>query len=130
MCTGHMNEITSFAQMDPFVLFETSVRSSHHTCFPSGVLQALVYIFWTIRDICSYSVSHGKKKKRKGKLLFFVYLLSSSINFIILVSHAPIRELRLQAPEDTNSADLNKKGTSFITYSKTQKARVALGMVA
>lgn len=39
-------------------------------------------------------------------------------------------ELRLQAPEDTNSADLNKKGTSFITYNKTHNARVALGMVA
>ena len=69
MCTGHMNEITSFAQMDTFVLFETSVHSSHHTCFPSGVLQALVYIFWSIRDICSYSVSHGgKKKKKEGKI--------------------------------------------------------------
>ena len=68
MCIGHMNEITSFAQMDPFVLLETSVHSSHHTCFPSGVLRALVYIFWSIRDICSYSVSHEKKKKKAGKM--------------------------------------------------------------
>lgn len=80
MCTGHMNEITSFAQMDPFVLFETSVRSSHHTCFPSGVLQALVYIFWTIRDICSYSVSHGKKKKkgRENYCSLYTYCLHPS----------------------------------------------------
>ena len=127
MCIGHMNEIASFAQMDTFVLLEASVHSSHHTCFPPGVLQAVVYMFWSIRDICSYSVSH---EKREGKLLFFVYLLPSFISFIILVSHAPIRELRLQAPEDTSSADLNKKGTSFITYNKTHKARVALGMVA
>ena len=41
-----------------------------------------------------------------------------------------MRELRLQAPENTSSADLNKKETSFITYNKIQKARVALGMVA
>lgn len=79
MCIGHMNEITSFAQMDPFVLLETSVHSSHHTCFPSGVLRALVYIFWSIRDICSYSVSHEKKKKgRENYCCLYTYCLHPS----------------------------------------------------
>lgn len=49
-----------------------------------------------------------------------------SINFI----SPGIREFRLQAPENANSIGLNNKGTDYITYTKTHKARVALGMVA
>lgn len=68
--------------------------------------------------------------KIKGKLSFIADLLYPSINFITLVSHVLIREFRIQVPGNADSAGLTNKGLYYISYNKTYKASVALGMVA